>query len=110
MRYSSKRGFKGLKTLKERIAWVVKDVIRENKLTNSKLAEISGVGNNSITNYIRMHMTPDMMFVKILGERFGVNVMWIHTGKGAPYTDFHVPGQAPGEGKMGRKGNKGASA
>ncbi len=109
MRYPSKRGLKGLKSLNKRIAWLVEDIVHRNKLTNSKLAAILGVGKRSITNYRNMNMTPDMMLVKTLGERFGVNVVWIHTGKGEPYTDFHVPEQASGEGKMGRKGNKGAS-
>ncbi len=109
MSYPATRKLKGLKTLSERISWLVNDVVRRNKLSNSKLAAIMSVGKRTITNYRGMHMTPDMLFIKNMGELFGANVVWVHTGKGEPYNDFDAPGPTAGDDKMGDKASTGAS-
>ncbi len=87
MRQPATSGVKDLKNLQERIQWLMINLIDRNELSNVRLAAKMKVDKKSICNYRGMHTTPDILFVKRLGEKFGVNVAWVHTGEGEPFNE-----------------------
>ncbi len=84
MPYRTRSGIEG-RNVSRRISWLIIDVIHRNKMTNATFAEVMNVHKKSITNYRGMATTPDMMFILKMVELFGVNVEWVHIGKGEPY-------------------------
>lgn len=64
--------------MKERI----KQVRKENNLTQTAFGEKIGVKGNTITNYENGLRTPTEAVLLSISKEFGVNIEWLRTGKG----------------------------
>lgn len=82
-------------TLKERIKWIIIDVIDRNNLSNIKLAEKLGCDKGTINNYRRQKSVPSADFIENFCEKFSVNPTWIITGQGEQYIKEGEEPQAP---------------
>ena len=71
--------------LKERASFIISDIIKKNKLSNAKLADLLGWNKGTINNYRRKVSSPSGDFIESFCKKFDVNANWFITGKGDPY-------------------------
>lgn len=75
----------GLIDLRERVKWAIDYVKRENKLSDEKVGEKTGVIYGTINNYRNMKTTPGIDFIARFCTEFGFNERWLLYGENEPF-------------------------
>lgn len=85
-------------TFEDRAAMVIREIIRRNSLSNSRLGKIMRCSKNTINNYKNSIIAPSTEFIGLMADYYGVNVHWLHSGEGNPFDgDGTGPREPPEE-------------
>lgn len=64
----------------------IKQIRKDNNLTQTEFGEKIGVKGNTITNYETGLRNPSDAIIKAICREFNVNELWLRTGQGKPTT------------------------
>lgn len=70
------------------------------KLSQTDLANETGISQSTISRYIKPDCNPTKINIKTLASFFFVNVIWLTTGKGPKWKVFFDPGKDDDKGKI----------
>lgn len=76
--------------IKDRVSWSIEYVIKNNSLSNEKLAKIMGLSTASIDGYRRKLRLPSTEFYLFFEHNFNFSFEWFMRGRGEPFPGARV--------------------